>query len=86
MSRDALHSDENKALVAILIEAREAAGLTQAELGERIKKRQQFISRLEKADRRVDLLEFIMIARALKLDPRELFARVLRKLPKSFEV
>lgn len=86
MSRDALHSDENKALVAILIEAREAAGLTQAELGERINKRQQFISRLEKADRRVDLLEFIMIARALKLDPRDLFARILRKLPKSFEV
>lgn len=86
MSRDALHSDENKALVAILIEARESAGLSQAQLGERINKRQQFISRLEKSDRRVDLLEFIMIARALKLDPKELFARVLKKLPKQFEV
>lgn len=86
MSRSSLHSDENKTLVAILTKARKAARVTQIELAERMGKSQQFVSRLESGERRIDLLEFIMFARALKLEPRDLLMRVLRQLPKQFEV
>lgn len=86
MSKSSLHSDENKILVATLIKARESAGLKQAELAERLNKRQQFISRIESGLRRIDLLEFIMIARALRMDPAELLEKVVRRLPRNFEV
>lgn len=85
MHRSTLHSEENKALVAFLLKARKDAGLTQVELAERMGKSQQFVSRLESGERRIDLLEFIMLARAIKADPRDLLGRVLKKLPKSFE-
>lgn len=86
MSKSSLHSDENKALVTVLVKARKAADVTQTELAERLGKQQQFVSRIESGERRVDLLEFIMIARALKIEPRELLGRVLRQLPKQFEI
>jgi transcriptional regulator with XRE-family HTH domain len=86
MSKSSLHSDENKTLVAILVKARKAAGISQFELAERLNKSQQFVSRIESGERRVDLLEFIMIARALKIEPRDLLGRVLRQLPKQVEV
>ena len=86
MSKSSLHSDENKALVAVLVKARKAADISQTELADRLNKTQQFVSRIESGERRVDLLEFIMIARALKIEPRDLLSRVLRQLPKQFEV
>lgn len=86
MSKSSLHSDENKALVAVLVKARKAADISQTELADRLNKRQQFVSRIESGERRVDLLEFVMIARALKIEPRDLLGRVLRQLPKQFEV
>lgn len=85
MHRSTLHSEENKALVALLVKARKDAGLTQVELAERMGKSQQFVSRLESGERRIDLLEFIMLSRAIKADPRDLLGRVLKKLPKNFE-
>jgi transcriptional regulator with XRE-family HTH domain len=86
MSRSSLHSEENQKLVAVLIAARKAAGLTQTDLAERLGKLQQFVSRIESGQRRIDLLEFIMLARALDIEPRTLLARVLRQLPKEFEI
>jgi len=86
MSKSSLHSDENKALVAVLVKARKTAEISQTELAERLNKSQQFVSRIESGERRVDLLEFVMIARALKIEPRDLLGRVLRQLPKQFEV
>lgn len=85
MSKSSLHSDENKALVAVLVAARKEAGFSQADVAEGMNKIQQFVSRIESGERRVDLLEFIMYARAIKADPRELLGRVLRKLPKTFD-
>jgi len=57
-------------------------------LGEssRLGKPQPFISSIEKGVRRVDLIEFYAIARALKQDPEVLFGAVVRKLPKNVEI
>ena len=66
--------------------ARKDAGVTQVELAERLGKPQQFVSKVEKGDRRLDLVEFVAIARALRMDPKDLFARVLKRLPKSFDI
>lgn len=69
-----------------LIEAREKAGLTQAELSKRLGRPQPFISKVEHGVRRIDVIEFYAIARALKLDPVALFTRLVKRLPGSIEI
>lgn len=73
-------------LVEILIEARKQAGLTQAELAERLGKDQTFISLVERAQRRVDVLEFYAFARALERDPVDLYASLVAKLPEKLDI
>lgn len=72
--------------VKVLIAARKEAGVTQVELAERLGKPQPFVSTIEKGVRRVDLIEFYAIARALKIEPEALFAAVVKRLPKSVEI
>ena len=69
-----------------LVAVRKDAGVTQIELAERLGKPQQFVSKYERGDRRVDLIEFVAVCRALRIDPKEAFALVLRRLPKSFDI
>jgi len=72
--------------VKVLTAARKEAGVTQVELAERLGKPQPFISSIENGVRRVDLIEFYAIARALKLDPEALFGAVVKRLPKNVEI
>lgn len=69
-----------------LVAVRKDAGVTQIELAERLGKPQQFVSKYERGDRRVDLIEFVAVCRALRVDPKETFALVLRRLPKLFDI
>ena len=73
-------------LVEVLVEARRAAGLNQTQVGGRVGKGQSFISLIEQSQRRVDVLEFVAIARAIGEDPVELFAKVVTRLPKRFDI
>lgn len=73
-------------LVEVLVEARKAAKLNQTQVGGRVGKGQSFISLIEQSQRRVDVLEFVALARAIGRDPVELFATVVARLPKRFEV
>lgn len=60
------------------MEARKSAGLSQHELARRLKRSQSFIAKLEVGERRLDVVEFIEIARALGKEPTELLSRVLK--------
>lgn len=57
--------DLYKALLQALIQARKDAGVTQVELAARIGRRQTFVSKFETEERRLDVAEYIAIARAL---------------------
>jgi transcriptional regulator with XRE-family HTH domain len=54
-----------------LREMRRRAGLTQAALGERLQHTQQWVYKYEAGERRLDVIEFIEIARAIGFDPGE---------------
>jgi transcriptional regulator with XRE-family HTH domain len=54
---------------------REEAGLTQRELGKRMKKPQSWIYNCETANRRVDVAEFIAWATCCDIEPKEAFSR-----------
>lgn len=73
-------------LVAVLAEAREKSGLTQAELAKVVGKDQTFISIIERGQRRVDVLEFVALARAMGADPKRLFAEVLKRVPEEIAI
>jgi Helix-turn-helix len=53
----------------LLIEARESAGLTQAGLAKKLKRPQSYVSKAERGERRLDVVEFLDFAKALKIDP-----------------
>lgn len=64
-----LGTERHKALIELLIEKREAAGLTQTELAAKLGEYQSFVARLESGQRRVDVVEFLELAELLNFDP-----------------
>jgi transcriptional regulator with XRE-family HTH domain len=61
-----------------LAAARKRAGVSQDRLASLLQKPQSFISAYERGQRRIDVLELVRIAAALKLDPCELFASLIK--------
>ena len=64
-------------LVELLVEARKKLGLTQTQLGVRVGRGQGFISLIERGQRRIDVVEFVALARALEADPQAIFSKLL---------
>jgi transcriptional regulator with XRE-family HTH domain len=75
--RKTLRGRGHQTLIQILIQAREKAGMTQRDLAARIKRPHSFVGRMEGGERRVDVIEFIEIAKVLGADPKELFGKLV---------
>lgn len=73
-----LRSVRHRALIAAIVEARESAGLSQREFAKKLSRTNNFVWRIEAGERKVEVLEFIEIAKAAGLDPIELLRRVMR--------
>jgi transcriptional regulator with XRE-family HTH domain len=71
-----IFSGANRIVVDLLRRTRIEAGLTQADLASRIGRDQSHISLIEGSQRRLDLVEFHEIARAIGADPVRLFAEI----------
>jgi transcriptional regulator with XRE-family HTH domain len=69
-------TQEYEAVLSGLVAARKEAGITQQELARRIGKPQSFVSKYERRERRLDVVELVRIARALGFDP----CRVIRDI------
>nr|WP_209037746.1 helix-turn-helix transcriptional regulator [Mameliella alba] len=64
-----------------LIEARQKAGLTQAALAARLKCQQSLIARIESGERRIDVVELIVIARAIGIPTESVVKAVEKSVP-----
>lgn len=64
-----LRSPRHRALITLLLQARHKSGMTQADLAAAIDRPQSFIAKVEGGERRLEVLEFADLARALGLDP-----------------
>lgn len=73
-----LRSARHRALIAAIVEARTATGLSQREFALKLKRSNNFVWRIEAGERQVNVLDFIDIAKAAGLTPQELIARVLK--------
>ena len=60
----------------LLIEARKQSGLTQVDLAKRLSRPQSFVSKFERGERRLDVIEFLDIAEALKIDACQFLSKV----------
>lgn len=55
------------------------AGLTQVALAKKLGRPQSFVSKFERGKRRLDVIEFLEVARALSLDPARLITDLDRR-------
>ena len=79
MSRFTGTSEQHR-LRALLREVRVAAGLKQADLAEKLKQSQSFVSKYESGERRLDLLELRAICAAVGLSLPEFVKRLEQSL------
>ncbi|MEH1943346.1 MAG: helix-turn-helix transcriptional regulator [Nostoc sp.] len=71
-------SEEYNRFRQLLIEARKAAKLTQAELSAKLKLPQSYVSKYERGERRLDVIEFLQVAQVLEIDPLAFIEELLK--------
>lgn len=71
-----IRSKGQVALCQALVEARVRAGLGQEELAARLNCHQSLVARIESGQRRIDVVELVVLARALGFDPSDALALV----------
>ena len=71
---------ENQQVVQTIKAARLKAGLRQSDLAKILGKDQSWVSLVERSQRRLDVVEFIIVAKALNVKPEVLFADLLARL------
>jgi len=78
-----LFSDAHTKLVELLRKARKDAGLTQVDVAQALNSRQVFISKIECCERKIDVIEFLVLCKVYKADPAALLKK-LNKYTKDF--
>lgn len=67
-------------LLQRLREVRKLQALTQADLGKLLGRPQSYVAKIESGERRLDVLEFALLTKALKIDPDTLFTELVASL------
>lgn len=67
--RKPLRTDDHTRLRTLLRATRQQSGLTQVAVAARLGTPQSFVAKYEGGERRLDVLEFVAVVRALEADP-----------------
>ncbi|MEI6807900.1 MAG: helix-turn-helix transcriptional regulator [bacterium] len=70
------HSREYEFVLKKLVDMRHKAKLTQRELAKRLNREPSFVWRIEKGERRLDVLEFYWVCHALDVDPASTYSEL----------
>jgi transcriptional regulator with XRE-family HTH domain len=70
-------------LLRLLVSARRDAGLRQVDLAGRLGKPQSFVSKMERGERRLDVVELIVVARAIGVDEIGFLRMIAAAVPKK---
>jgi transcriptional regulator with XRE-family HTH domain len=62
--------------LSILSELRKDKGLSQAQLAKKLKRPQSFVSKYERGERRLDVIEFLDVVKILDADPCEIIRKI----------
>lgn len=85
MSKRSIHNAEYRALISILRGTREKLGLTQAQLAEALGADQSYVSKYERRERRLDVIELRSICAALGLTLSQVIERLEKEVAKGPE-
>jgi ribosome-binding protein aMBF1 (putative translation factor) len=86
MQRRWVVSSDYRSIIEALIQARKDRGVSQRALAAKLNKPPSFTNKIENLERRLDILEFIAIARALELDSAKLITLVSCGLPNQIDL
>jgi transcriptional regulator with XRE-family HTH domain len=78
MMRKSIHSAQYAQLLQLLLDARTSAGVTQVQLARKLRTTQSAVSKIERGERRLDVVELHAWCRAIGVSFRE-FAEDLDK-------
>lgn len=78
-----LFTAEYRILCRLLREKRESAGLTQVDIAERLDETQSYVSKCERGDRRVDLVQLRHFCKAIGITLAEFVAEFERRAGKG---
>ncbi len=73
-----LQNPRYRKLLDALVDARKETGITQQSLAKSLKKPQSYVSKYESGERRIDVLEFIAICDALKIEYKRILDKALK--------
>jgi len=71
-----IYKERYQQLLMLLVEARKTAGLTQAQVSALLDRPQSFIAKVENGDRRLDVIEFMVLCQALGQSPENIITRI----------
>jgi transcriptional regulator with XRE-family HTH domain len=63
-----------------MIAARKEAQLTQDSLAKSLNKPQSFVAKYENGERRLDVIEFLLVSRVIGVDPCEIFRKIEQQI------
>jgi transcriptional regulator with XRE-family HTH domain len=78
--RKSIHTPQQKRLLKLLRDIRAEAGLTQAQLADKLRTDQTVISKYETGERRLDILELREVCREVGISLSEFVERLERSL------
>lgn len=70
---ESIHSKEYREIIQKLKAARLASGLTQTEVALKLKKPQSYVSKIERGERRIDVVELKQLLRIYKKGTSDFF-------------
>lgn len=75
-----IYTREYRAVTRLLKRTREKAGITQVELAEALGQSQSFVSKCERGERRLDIIQLRTVCRTLGLSLQDFVERLEREL------
>jgi DNA-binding transcriptional regulator YiaG len=69
---------EYQLFLCLLIDLREQKGLSQRELSKKLKRVQTYVSKYERGERRLDVVEFLEIVKTLEGNPHTIIKKLLK--------
>jgi len=78
--RSEIYSKEHQKLRSALKRERLAAGLRQSDLADKTARSQAYISKFEKGDLRLDMVDFVLFCRCIGCDPHQIMEEVFAEI------
>jgi ribosome-binding protein aMBF1 (putative translation factor) len=78
MEMQTIHREGHKLLVRSIINARKDAELFQHDVAKKLGRHQSWVAKIEKGQRRIDMLEFLDLARVIGFDAAKMLAKIAR--------